>query len=295
MGGVRIVGMKANCRFVVCRPKLWAGNKAKSHSLLTILALLTSFVWLCTSSELLKKKIKRTTLTEKKIHSGWIMCYEASSLNTVVGLLNFFHKSEWFLLPLITLVALKAKIIWVIKIYALAGRMIICRWKKGSPSFPNALCYLYCEWIAAQREHLAVHPAVEVESPSLGRWLCWWLWQWLRQVTEKLEAVLRKGTHWRLCVAGEKGDQGTCHPLQRVHSPDGWGFASSWDHGTQTAIYDRDHLSFTVLCLDIFEDLSLHVHSEGWLKTFKCGGENRNKCLLGLIWIQSKTGLFVFE
>lgn len=53
------------------------------------------------------------------------------------------------LLPLITLVALKAEIIWVIKIYALGWKVIICRREKGNSSFPNPLCQLHCGWVAA--------------------------------------------------------------------------------------------------------------------------------------------------
>lgn len=53
------------------------------------------------------------------------------------------------LLPAITLVALKDKIIWVIKIYALGWRMILCRPEGGNSSFASPLCELHCGWIPA--------------------------------------------------------------------------------------------------------------------------------------------------
>lgn len=121
-------------------------------------------------------------------------------------------------------------------------------------------------WVNSCTEPLAGHPVVEVEHPSFGRWLCWWLWQWLSN-----QKPCSGKEHIGDCVAGE--GQGLRYSLALLFG--------EFIPLTAEVLFPHKimvhklpfmmKIIFTSLyCVLTFLRICLpHVNSDGWLKDFK--------------------------
>lgn len=123
------------------------------------------------------------------------------------------------LLPLITLVALKAKIIWVIKIYALGWKMIILQMKGRKFLFcqPSPLTTL---WVNNCLELLLTFRGGG--GGCLWKIIFWLLYAMNQAGDDNLKLFSqRKRTPWRYYKGEEVRSQDVCPPLWGIKSSNG--------------------------------------------------------------------------